>query len=333
MSAVGCVKFTSEPKNELSDDPIAFTTPIVKPITKVADKIDYPESSTFGVFGVHYPSGTFSGWTTTPGAVTYIDGVEFRYDASIDDYTHGSGAWISDPAYFWPKFGKMAFAACFPYSVKEQYGNDFKYDAKGLSIIGFTTGDTDGVDLMYSDRVYDKYSSRGTNIKYDGIDITFHHALAALAFKAASTDVGVKVSVTKIAIWGISKKGNFSENVNENSDSPSTYQSAPEWNISTTDVYTETDPLIVTSDQLYIIPQNIDMAKMKVYYTIQVGDATPVPAVSNNLDLSGHKIKDSTENLYIWEMAHRYVYNLQISRLVPIRFSVDVLKWEEDIKH
>lgn len=321
MSVAGCMKTT--PEQPVSSDnplPISFQTPIVSAITKSVSNADYPQSSSFGVFGVCH-SGDFGRWND---AKLLIDGAKFGYVGTIDDATAGSGAWCSDPVYYWPKSGKMTFAAWSPYLVKDQYGTNFSYGSNGLSVNDFTTSPDNSIDLMYSERAYNKTSSDGENTKYDGIDLIFHHTLAALTFKAVSAAPKVKIAVTKIAISGICKKGNFCENVDETV--PSSYKSSPAWS-NLSEMYTEADPLVVTSDELFIIPQDIAAdAKMRVYYTIQVGDASPIPCVSSWTSLSG-RTYDSGAALDKWEMAHRYVYNLRISGMVQIRFSVDVDSW------
>lgn len=345
VMAAGCMKYSADPAcQEGGNLPISFSAPVVSTITKAdASCAAYPESSSFGVYALYCPDGNFAGWENTSGAKPYIDGAEFRYDGALDDATPGKGGWVSDPPYYWPTAGKMTFAAWSPYSVKKTYGPGFSYGKTGLSIEGFTTGPKDGVDLMYSERVYDKSSSLGANSVHDGIDIVFHHALAALSFRAASSVSGVTVDITKIMIWGISRKGDFHENVRETATSPSTYVSEPVWT-DVTDKYTDSDPLVVDwsmssysgggkvspSHDMFIIPQAIsDGARMKVYYTVKVGDSSPVPAVSQEVELSGRKTVSQEAVLDEWKMAHRYVYTLRLG-LQPIRFSVDVSPWGGD---
>lgn len=338
LSATGCVKFDGgQPTGPQTEErPIAFPAPIVSTATKAAtdNRTAYPEESSFGVYGLYYASGNFSGWESTPGTVTYIDGVEFAYDEDINDSSAGSGAWISDPAYYWPKTGKMTFGAWSPYSVKAAYGDSFSYGATGLQITGFDSGADAGCDLMYSERVYDKSSSSGTSTSHDGIDLVFHHALAALHFTSeASSGISAKVAVSKIVLWGIHRQADFSENVSEQAGQPAVYSSGPEWTMGATGrMYTRTDSLVLSGDNLsaYIIPQEIGSdAKMRVYYTVQVGDGTPIPAVSQDVELSGRTVDDGADVLSEWEMARRYNYNLILGATM-IRFTVNVREWGGD---
>lgn len=336
LSLAGCGK--TDPglvEPEVGVRRIDFPTPLVSAATRAAtDNVAYPENSTFGVFGLHYPDENFAGWENTPEATLYIPGVEFMYESGIDDATPGSGAWISEPEYYWMKTGQMSFAAWSPFRAKN--AGTLTYGAKGLSIDGFNCGANGDMDLMYSERVYDKTSSAGTNPTYDGIDIVFHHALACLKFKMAyssdfssqaSSSKPAKIEISRIILWGFNRKGNFLENVDERT--PTKYSSSPAWN-ELSDQYTLEDCLVVKGDDLstFIIPQEITAdAKLKVYYTVQVGESNPVPAVSPTISLSGNKIKDTDTEIAEWKMAKRYVYTLTFSTLYPIKFSVDVMPW------
>lgn len=330
MSVAGCVSFDRAEEPLAEDRLIAFPTPLVSVATKAGgSESNYPEDCSFGVFGLYYPSGNFSGWNATDGSVLYIDRAEFMYDNNIDDPTEGSGAWISNPAYYWQKTGKMTFAAWSPYSVKDAVS----YGADGLTVTDFTTERNGMTDLMYSDRIYDKSSSAGTNAKYDGIDIVFHHALAALRFKASTSSQGVMVTINRVVLWGFARKGNFHENVTENVDSPANYKSNPSWN-DLSDDYSKSDSLVVSGPdfETFIIPQEgmaVKDAGMRVYYTVQVGNGNPVPAVSKNLPLLGHTVTGSTDTLDGWKMATRYNYNLLLTDQHQIKFSVNVVGWND----
>ena len=330
LPAVGCVG------HDLGEEPragegrlVAFPTPLVSAATKASETV-YPKDRSFGVFGLYCQDGDFAGWDKTQGSVIYIDGAEFKYNESIDDSTEGSGAWTSSPACFWPKNGKMTFAAWSPYSVKDVYGDKFGYGATGLNINGFSTGNYGGCDLMYSERAYDKSSSAGgSNLTYDGVDIVLHHALSALRFGASASSEGVAVAITRVTLWGFARQGDFCENVSE--DNPAVYASNPSWK-GLTDYYTKSDSLVVSGQDLetFVIPQNgADDAKMKVYYTVKIGSGNPVPAVSKDIPLFGHTVSGSDDTIDGWRMATRYNYNLVLTDRHQIRFSVNVASWND----
>lgn len=322
LSAAGCESLDRVEEPLVGDRLVAFPTPLVSVATKASES-GYPEDCTFGVFGLYYQSGDFAGWESTSGSTVYIDGAEFRYDKDIDDSTEGSGAWISSPVYYWQKTGRMTFAAWSPFSVRDAVS----YGADGLAVKDFSTGKDGQVDLMYSDRIYDKSSSIGSSAKYDGIDIVFHHALASLRFIAKAQDgASYNVRLDRVVLYGFGRQGTFKENISETV--PKEYSSAPSWE-SLTDSYTQSDSLAVSGDSAFIIPQEITKeVKMRVYYSIQIGSATFVPTVSQDISLNGNKVAGTTDVIAEWEIGKRYTYNLTLG-LQQIRFSVNVGNWHD----
>ena len=350
MLASGCTKLQphldsgkGDSYPEPGEHPISISCPLVSPSTKALAgemPLNYSTDESFGVYALYYPTGNFAGWNNTLGSMTYIDGAEFSYDSSIDDATAGSGAWSANPGYYWPKGGKMTFAAWSPYRAKNDV-TELLYGSYGLKLTGFTTADkgSEQYDLLYSERVYDKADCSGTSAQYDGIDLLFRHALTSLHFTACSSVSTAKIRISKIVIYGIYKSGDFNENVSETK--PSTYSSSPVWSFDGKAKYTETSPLVVYEDNSGIaapvlplqgstpltvglalpIPQDITSAKMKVYYNVQLGSAKPVPTVSQALELSSGTVTQ-------WNRQTRYTYNL-ILGAQQIRFSVDVREWRD----
>ena len=323
---------------------ISIPCPLVAPSTKALAgemPLNYSTDESFGVYALYYPEGNFSGWASTTGAFTYIDGAEFSYYSSINDSSEGSGAWSANPGYYWPKGGKMTFAAWSPYRAKNNC-NILSYGPSGLYLTNFTTADkgSEHYDLLYSERVYDKADCSGTSAQYDGIDLLFRHALSSLHFTACSSVSTANIRISKIVIYDIYKSGDFSENVSETT--PATYTSSPAWTCDGKAKYTEAYPLVVyednsgtaapelplqgSGDPLAVgfalpIPQDITSAKMKVYYNVQLGSADPVPTVSKALDLGYGTVTQ-------WNRQTRYTYNL-ILGAQQIRFSVNVRGWSD----
>lgn len=321
---------------------ISIPCPLVTPATKAwagEMPLNYSTDESFGVYALYYPTGNFSGWESTPGSMTYIDGAEFSYKSSINDATAGSGAWSATPGYYWPKGGKMTFAAWSPFRAKND--GTISYGQAGLQITKFTTADkgSEQYDLLYSERVYDKADCSGTSTQYDGIDLLFSHALSSLHFTACSSVSTANIRISKIVIYDIYKSGDFNENVSETT--PATYFSTPVWTFDGKAKYTEASPLVVYEDNSGIaapvlplqrstplavglalpIPQDISSAKMKVYYNVQLGSAEPVPTVSQALVLGSGTVTK-------WERQKRYTYNL-ILGAQQIRFSVNVRGWSD----
>ena len=350
MLASGCTKLQPHLNSgkgdsypEPGEHPISISCPLVSPSTKALAgemPLNYSTDESFGVYALYYPTGNFSGWESTPGSMTYINGAEFSYDSSIDYTSAGSGAWSATPGYYWPKGGKMTFAAWSPYRAKND--GTISYGPSGLQLTNFTTADkgSEQYDLLYSKRVYDKADCSGTSTQYDGIDLLFSHALSSLHFTACSSVSTANIRISKIVIYDIYKTGDFNENISETN--PSTYSSTPVWTFDgKANKYTEAFPLVVYEDNsgtaapvlplqgstplavgfALPIPQNIASAKMKVYYNVQLGSAEPVPTVSQALVLGSGTVTK-------WERQKRYTYNL-ILGAQQIRFSVNVRGWSD----
>ena len=350
MLASGCTKLQphldggkGDSYPEPGEHPISISCPLVSPSTKALAgemPLNYSTDESFGVYALYYPTGNFAGWDKTPGSTIYIDGAEFSYNSSIDDTSEGSGAWSATPGYYWPKGGKMTFAAWSPYRAKND--GTISYGQAGLQIKDFTTADkgSEQYDLLYSERVYDKDDCSGTSTQYDGIDLLFSHALSSLHFTACSSVSTANIRISKIVIYDIYKTGDFNENISETN--PSTYSSSPAWTFDAGKAkYTEASPLVVYEDNSGIaapvlplqgstpfavgfalpIPQNIASAKMKVYYNVQLGSAEPVPTVSQALELGSGTVT-------LWKRQTRYTYNL-ILGAQQIRFSVNVRGWND----
>lgn len=350
MLALGCTKqsnldgWKGYPFPVPGEQKISIPCPLVTPATKAwagEMPLNYSTDESFGVYALYYPTGNFSGWESTPGSMTYIDGAEFSYKSSINDATEGSGAWSATPGYYWPKGGKMTFAAWSPYRAINDV-TKLSYGQTGLQLTNFTTADkgSEQYDLLYSERVYDKADCSGTSAQYDGIDLLFSHALSSLHFTACSSVSTTIIRISKIVIYDIYKSGDFNEKVDETT--PATYDSYPKWTFDAGKAkYTEASPLVVYEDNSGIaapvlplqgstplavgfalpIPQNISSAKMKVYYNVQLGSAEPVPTVSQALELGSGTVT-------LWKRQTRYIYNL-ILGAQQIRFSVNVRGWSD----
>ncbi len=347
------------PEEGPEDREIRVSTPLVSPSTKAVGGeigINYDINESFGVYGLYYQSGSFTSWKTVAsgdadypdGSSIYIDGAEFLYDAMIDDTSAstdpngGSGAWSANPSYYWPKYGKLAFAAWSPYRAKNDCSLSYAND--GFHFSNFTTS-YDGsshYDLMYSDRVVDKNASVGTSAVYDGIDLQFHHILSSVRFLSKAGSASTKIRVSKIAVYDIVCKADFD---------------ATEWNITSktpsdpeygTFYYTEEKPLVAYLDDTVTeenvlststyketgfvlpIPQDISSAKFKVYYSVQLGSADPVPTVSSPINLGGQTISSGEgvgTALNEWKKSTRYTYSLVLG-LQQIKFNVSIEGWK-----
>ncbi len=338
MVLAGCTK------NEVIQTPdqeITFSAPVLATMTKanVPGEIatPYPIGENFRVYAV-YHQGDFDTWR---GKQLYMDAVEC---------SHNDNSWYPSPAYYWPKVGKLTFAA---YSPAVADGK-FAYGEGGLSINGYTTPAVSAqYDLMYSDRTYNRTTSddsattegedEGEN--YKGVDIKFNHALSSIVFKvqtAADYSAGATITLKNVTLNNINSHGNFLENVTEGTS----YPSKPTWSYSTpvdyspivqtddnpfTQVLTNSAATITNAYPLLMIPQKLDNAKVTVNYTIKSATGEAIDQ-TQYIDLSSvdHDLADD-DVFAEWILGKRYVYTIKIG-LKEIFFDPYVTEWyQKDI--
>ncbi len=351
---------------------IVFNAPIVSGITRTvygeqptaSGKYDTHEN--FCVFA-NLSDGDFSAWNNNNN---YLYNDEVTYSNSISDGTETKEGWVlkSGNKIYWPKEGKLTFAA---YSPADATG-DKTYGNGGLRIKDFITDDNvaQQYDLMYSIRSYNREASTNqsktghnhTSQSYDGVDILFRHALASINFKVKAADdyTGTTITVNQISILNVWNKGTFKENITEGD----TYNSNPAWEINKTDnpngtpvnyniktynvISGTTGTKLETTAKnpngaapALLIPQKMQDDKddatkkdiiVQVEYTIQVGNGNPVKQVSEVSLVSGNSngyFTDGTNAIEKWEMGKRYTYTISIGLNNIIYFSPEVTNWDD----
>lgn len=324
----GC---TSDEQTEVAtsrtDNPIVFNSPIVNAQTRaVAGEQPvngkYSTSESFHVYGVWSKSNLVSWGAATP----YMD-TDVKYDIT-------QNYWASDVTYYWPKVGKLSFAA---YSPAECSGRK-SYGANGLTITDFTVDATTAnqYDLMYSERSLNRTSSSqlGSSVTptyQSGVDIQFKHALSSIKFQAkTSADYSnTTIRIKKIEIGGTYYKGTFNETVTDDAS----YTSSPSWNVDNDIITTnyvafenETGTTInntaqpVQSNDVILLPQTLpDGAQFTITYTIQSQSSNEITQTATKT------IKDLTAT---WVMGKRYTYTIEFS-LNQIFFTPEVSAWED----
>ncbi len=325
----GCTKndviTPDRPQSEIS-----FNAPVVSGLTKaVAGEIEeYKTDESFGVFSI-YHTADFSGWGN---GTTYINGAKFSYDEEANGWKAG---------YLFPKVGKLSFAAYSPYDAN----GTISYGANGLSIDDFIVPSTPArqYDLMYSNRLYGKTAANWNvvdeNLEYDGgyngMDITFFHALSSIRFTAQLDGTySSTFTLTSITINGVAYTGDFYENIQN--PTTASYSSEPYWMILYNDenvasytafsgeyAMTQTQTQVNAYD-IILMPQmfkngssviNSD-AEIVINYSL---DGTPQSPTTV-------KLSDLTEK---WEIGKRYTYNITLGYdLILVGATVE--KWEED---
>lgn len=335
IAAIASAALVSCTKNEVAQtatqQEITFAGPVVTSVTKanVPGEIgaDYTIYEPFKVFAVWHETN-FSTWAA---GSQYMYDVQVSYEGSIDDATTGDGAWRPANEYYWPKVGVLSFAAYSPASAE----GTFAYGAEGLTINDFPVPSQTSLqyDLMFSERTYNKtQSENGVNDTYDGVDITFKHALSSIKFTAktqADYSATTTIKVKKITMWGMNSVGDFEERVND----IAAYDSAPRWINQETPV-TAVNPYVVyngtltlnntdaqsaNSNDVILLPQTFasDDATIRVDYTMQTATGSEIPQYKEVTvkSLSGE-----------WVLGYRYTYNIIIG-LDDIYFAPAVEPW------
>ncbi len=351
---------------------ICFNDPIISNMTKAyygEIAATYPVDESFAVFGVYHDDDVqFDGWTSS-NAVKYIDRAEFSNNSSVDDDDADElGGWTG--GYYFPKNGVLSFAAYSPYRAHAETAGDgtgvFTYGNEGLNIDDFSVASdaSQQYDLMFSNRIYDKTSSTGSNNPYEGLDLNFTHILSSVCFKLQQADEypGVTLRLKSISISGVRYKGDFAENIT-NPESK-VYENSPAWTTVYDDLIAgeyyaydqpDDDHIMLTgyygTEGALLLDGEMDPAKNKNGQTQEGqndlllmpqvfkeggveknGDATIeiVYTVQNGAgpkvpQTAEVKLSDLTDK---WEMGKRYIYNVTIG-LNKIYFGPTVEGWTD----
>lgn len=343
FAALAVVAMASCTKNELkvpstgSDAVISF-----QPVVANATKATYlttanmqDKCTSFGVFA------WYAGSTTT----AYMDNVTVTYDSLKDDNTDGSGAWKPSENYYWPKNGTLSFDAYAPASAHAKTpglgtGKVTSTVDKGLKIENYTVAElANQYDLLYSTRTKDKVTSTGgSNNTYDGVDIAFHHALAAIEV-TAKTDKNYSdaIKLKTITILNAYSKGTFNQNMTN-----ATTEGTAKWSdhgtevsyvlfsgdqeLSTTALTSLNTPDTPAISNAILLPQSFthtsNKVSIKVDYSIKHGSSY-LPQ-TQTFDLSATTVGSVAQT--DWEMGKRYTYNFIFS-LDEVYFAPKVDDW------
>ena len=340
---------TSEKEDGLKvegQSPITFANPVVSANTRtVPGEIGtkYAENQKFSVFAV-WTAGDFASW----GASTnkkFMEDVEVSYVPGLG--TNKPGAFAPATDYFWPKDGKLTFAAYSPSSVTATYGaaglvaTDFAVPANGYTKAQAQAG-TDAeaqYDFMYAPRVKNQTNSTATgNANYNGVNLVFKHALSSVQFtaKASAAYDGTIIKVQEIAISGVNSVGTFKETITDGAE----YSAAPVWS----DVKTPAEYKALTASDVQLTAEaknTLDMegqafilmpqqftttdAKLTIKWTMQSTGGEAIAQVST-FDLKD--IKFNSEETAEWKMGYRYIYNIIIG-LDKIYFAPQCEAWKD----
>lgn len=339
-----CTK--NEPAPSVSEQQeITFASPVVGVSTKVPTygllSGDYPTTQTFNVWAWYSAKDTYDGV-----GVRYMTDVTVKYyDEDFNNLEDENGAWAPTPTYYWPKNGKLTFDAYSPTELKSLA--TVECDAsKGLTIGSYTVPTTLGeqIDVLYSDRAADKVSTSFTSgTTYEGVDIVFNHALAAVAFtiKQSEDYPAGTIKVKDIVIKALSN-GDFAHNITypggtadpawTNPKTPADYKA-----LAYTDYANSLQPANTegaAGATVLVLPQAFSAANdvtITVNYYIKNQNETELlqKAVFHLKDVANQSGKDQADqNVTVdkWEMGKKYTYNLTIG-LDDIFFAPTITPW------
>ena len=338
-----CVKNESESGMTASDSKISFEAPVVGTSTRAVTKYGeivgaYPTEESFKVWGWYHEGDYTSFGDTDNGWKNYMtdatgNPIAVEYD--------GTSSWDSATDYFWPKTGKLTFAA---YSPADAAGT-YSHTANGLQIEDFTVAAVGAqYDLMYSDRAYNRTSSTNlyptgttTPNPYTGVDIVFRHALSSIVF-TVGTDADYSKAdndfkIKSITIKNVYGAGEFNEGLTDG-----TTDRTPVWT-ATGDANNEyvafsggfTVPENGKDRQeptgaadLILLPQSFatnNSAIVEIKYTYGTG-------ASGEIENTETFQLNHATNVQAWEPNKRYTYNI-IFGLDKIYFAPVVEAWDD----
>ena len=360
FAALAVVAMASCTKNELKV-PSTGTDAVIsfQPVVANATKADYlttanmaSKCTEFGVFA-WYPEGGEMQTSTTTGT-KYMDNVTVTYNGSFNDTNtndDGTGTWAPGKPYYWPKNGKLSFdayapafahAASTPGAGKGTFTSSI---TKGLQITDYTVAElASQYDLLYSTRALDKNTSVGTtNNTYDGVDIAFNHALAAIEVKAKTAEnYGTDaIKLNKVSILYAYNKGDFSQAMTD-----AKTIGTPEWSnqnneveyvlynagatlsegvsLSTTDLTTPTISNAILLPQEFNHTATSKKVSIKVDYSIK--GTNDYLAQTKTFDLSQTCVSSTAQTG--WAIGKRYTYTFTFT-LEDIHFAPSVADWTE----
>lgn len=323
IAAIAGAALVSCTKNELApivdeQQEITFASPVVGVPTKAdvngAIGTTYNEGQAFDVWSV-YNTGSISTW----GGQVY-----FNDQAAV--HNSSKGGWALTNTYYWPANGFLSFVALSPSMATQT-----DYTATdGFKITGWSQGANENsiIDLMYSEptfncvgSAYNPDNDDDATYAYDGVDITFKHALSYLVFKiktAANYSATTQFRLTGIELSGVYTTGNF------------TQKAADPWAESTSATgtyvaYTGTLPFdaaeaaapAATGKEIILLPQTLVAGKQKIKITYEIrtliGDDSSdeadwsawIPGQEQSADILNSTVNE-------WEMGNKYTYTISL---------------------
>lgn len=316
----------------------------------------YPREESFVIYAIQH-FDDFAGWAAAD-SIHEINNTAVSYDPSVDGWAPKTS---EGKYYYWPE-DKMSFAASSPADLENAAVRN--YGANGLTITNFEVpaDPSKQYDLLFSTRTVNKTSADMLHSAdyYSGLPIKFNHALSAVRFSIRN-ETEEEVVLTGIKVYGVKYKGDFAENITENTEDYTQYVLGtnvnPAWT-PTEDVVAKDDAYIAFKGKvtfpiepqhllnlsqtdtdepgeeddvhtLLLLPQTLaDNAVAEVYYTV---DGNPHSKVAQlNLGKT-----DKTETpIKAWQRGTRYTYRLvytsETASRDKIYFSPSTEDWHDE---
>ena len=294
--------------------------------------------------------------------VTAIDGSDKNYFTDVL-FSKSGDFFISNPEYYWPGTGDLAFYAYAPVTLSGVYINN---TSKVVS--GFTPSAS---IANQQDFVVATATGNKTKNETDGVQLTFKHKLAQVAIHAKNANTAYNYYIKGVKIANVVSKGDFNF-------SPA--EGAPEWTYGDTPSIASyfieyTNPMSVPlgisgTNLMCSVSADENDAEVLDY---SVGNAMLIPqqltkwdktsktgsylAVLAKVETVGGSIvypKDASTSgseydwLLVpidtkWEAGNRYVYTLDFTEGAgfdesgeevlggPVKFTMEVDEWDEEI--
>ena len=353
IAAAACAALAACSKNEVApvdvDQEITFQAVVNKASTKaLINDATYPTNLPFGSFAYFYPSSSSFGTE----AKLYINNAEVK-----DTLLATSGkVWTTNPAYYWPKNGKLTFYSYSPYATLNSIVTCNTSD--GIVIKNYDVSLNQTVDVMVADRK-DDLQANGANASYTGVPTIFRHKLAQVVdFKIKTKEryatgdlstpaIGDKFFfLNEIKIGNIAYKGDFKSGVKPSSSSIGEWTKTADristpyiWYKSTTTEATPfanndvTSPKPIANGYLLVLPQTMtdkgsnsitSVEYLELKYTIRTFWGTNA---SDYSDESVTQLIDLKTVSAAWEINKKYTYNITVG-LDQIYWAPSVEVWE-----
>ena len=301
----------------------------------------YPRTESFRVYGLAH-EGDFSSWTVDGAGNTN----ELLFNGEKVSYNQSLNGWSPETPVAWPFYKKCTFAAYSPATASEKA--TVTYGEGGLKMTDFKNPEYgQQFDLMYTPREYNRTTSYHVTSSYNGVPLTFKHALSSIHFALVASDADIILK--NITISGFYNKATFTEGITNNSP----YTASPSWGAHGT-ILADGEPVSYTlfndtdnnnivfpqemrrlgylleqksleHDGLLMIPQTLTSnVTLSVTYTMPGKGGTAAHDVTKNIPLNSYFSSK-------WEIGTRYYYILSIgSSTSQIYFAPYVEKWKTD---